>query len=303
LRGLTLGCQPPALRAARALTRARLLSAAAEGVAALGGVANGCKWTMMRHGKKIHRLGRPADQRKALLRALTTQILTHGAIKTTKQKAKAVRPWVDKMIVLAKEGGDAKRQQARVARARKPQRWRAPRPLRAPRPPRARRRPLFLLRRHAAACAPARRAARRRARAPPGASACGRAPLKPCALDSRAPRRAAPQAAAWLYDKSVVDSIFEEVPSRYAERRNDFTKMFPTLARRGDNAQMVRPARAPGGEPRAGWRADARLRAARAGCAGAGVSATAPGRRWSAGCAHAQAAARPPPCRPLICTY
>lgn len=25
---------------------------------------NGCKWTMMRHGKKIHRLGRPADQRK-----------------------------------------------------------------------------------------------------------------------------------------------------------------------------------------------------------------------------------------------
>jgi ribosomal protein L17 len=90
------------------------LRAASEGVAALGGVENGCKWTMMRHGKKIHRLGRPADQRKALLRALTTQILTHGAIKTTKQKAKAVRPWVDKMIVLAKEGGDSKRQQARA---------------------------------------------------------------------------------------------------------------------------------------------------------------------------------------------
>jgi large subunit ribosomal protein L17 len=66
---------------------------------------------MMRHGKKIHRLGRPADQRKALLRALTTAILTHGAIKTTKEKAKAVRPWVDKMILLAKEGGDAKRKQ------------------------------------------------------------------------------------------------------------------------------------------------------------------------------------------------
>jgi large subunit ribosomal protein L17 len=77
-------------------------------------VDNGCKWTMMRHGKKIHRLGRPADQRKALLRALTTQILTHGAIKTTKQKAKAVRPWVDKMIMLAKDGSDAKRQQVRA---------------------------------------------------------------------------------------------------------------------------------------------------------------------------------------------
>jgi len=65
----------------------------------------------MRHGKKIHRLGRPADQRKALLRALTTQILTHGAIKTTKQKAVAVRPWVDKMILLAKAGGEHKRKQ------------------------------------------------------------------------------------------------------------------------------------------------------------------------------------------------
>ena len=85
------------------------------------GVDNGCKWTMMRHGKKIHRLGRPADQRKALLRALTTQLLTHGAIKTTKQKARAVRPWVDKMIVLAKEGSDAKKKQVRNS-ARRPQR-------------------------------------------------------------------------------------------------------------------------------------------------------------------------------------
>jgi ribosomal protein L17 len=75
---------------------------------------------MMRHGKKIHRLGRPADQRKALLRALTTQLLTHGAIKTTKQKARAVRPWVDKMILLAKEGSDDKRKQARRGQAHKP---------------------------------------------------------------------------------------------------------------------------------------------------------------------------------------
>lgn len=67
---------------------------------------------MMRHGRKIHRLGRPADQRKALLRALTTQLLEHGAIKTTKVKARAVRPWVDKMILLAKDGGDDKRRQA-----------------------------------------------------------------------------------------------------------------------------------------------------------------------------------------------
>lgn len=83
-------------------------------MAALGGVSNGCKWTMMRHGRKIHRLGRPADQRKALLRALTTQLLTHGAIETTKTKAKAVRPWIDKMVNLAKDGSDAKKNQARL---------------------------------------------------------------------------------------------------------------------------------------------------------------------------------------------
>lgn len=38
----------------------------------------------MRHGNKKAKLGRPADQRKALLRALTTELLRHGKIKTTK---------------------------------------------------------------------------------------------------------------------------------------------------------------------------------------------------------------------------
>lgn len=38
----------------------------------------------MRHGRKVKRLGRPADQRKALMRALVTEVLRHGKIKTTK---------------------------------------------------------------------------------------------------------------------------------------------------------------------------------------------------------------------------
>ena len=49
---------------------------------------------------------------QALLRALTTEVLRHGAITTTKVKAKAVRPWVDKIILLAKAGGEDKRRQA-----------------------------------------------------------------------------------------------------------------------------------------------------------------------------------------------
>ena len=66
----------------------------------------------MRHGRRIHQLGKPADQRRALLRALTTELLRHGRIQTTKARAKAVRAEADKMITLAKDGSLAARRQA-----------------------------------------------------------------------------------------------------------------------------------------------------------------------------------------------
>eukprot|EP00897_Mesotaenium_endlicherianum_P000371 jgi/Mesen1/10334/ME000008S10111 len=75
-------------------------------------VDNGSKWFAMRHGKRVPRLGRPADQRKALLRALTTEILRHGRIKTTQARAKAMRKYVDHMITLAKGGSLHQRRQA-----------------------------------------------------------------------------------------------------------------------------------------------------------------------------------------------
>lgn len=66
----------------------------------------------MRHGRRIHQLGKPADQRKALLRSLTTELIRHGRIKTTKARAKAVRSEAEKMITLAKDGSLAARRQA-----------------------------------------------------------------------------------------------------------------------------------------------------------------------------------------------
>lgn len=39
---------------------------------------------MMRHRKKKTELGLPADQRKALIRSLVTEVLRHGRITTTK---------------------------------------------------------------------------------------------------------------------------------------------------------------------------------------------------------------------------
>jgi len=67
--------------------------------------------TMISHGKKVAKLGRPADQRKALLRALTTETIRHGRVKTTLTRARAVRPFVDKMISLAKDGSLHSRRQ------------------------------------------------------------------------------------------------------------------------------------------------------------------------------------------------
>jgi large subunit ribosomal protein L17 len=66
----------------------------------------------MRHRCRVPKLGKPADQRKALLRSLTTELIRHGRITTTKARAKAVRSMADKMITLAKDGSLASRRQA-----------------------------------------------------------------------------------------------------------------------------------------------------------------------------------------------
>lgn len=75
-------------------------------------INNGSKFYAMRHGKRVPKLNRPPDQRRALLRGLTTQLLKHGRIKTTRARASAMRKYVDKMITLAKDGSLHKRRQA-----------------------------------------------------------------------------------------------------------------------------------------------------------------------------------------------
>jgi large subunit ribosomal protein L17 len=66
----------------------------------------------MRHRNSIKKLSKPADQRRALLRSLTTELLRHGRITTTKVRAKVVQSEAEKMITLAKEGSLAARRQA-----------------------------------------------------------------------------------------------------------------------------------------------------------------------------------------------
>ncbi len=58
----------------------------------------------MRHQTKKHTLGKAQDQRKALLRSLATELFVHGEITTTLARAKALKPYAEKVISLAKKG-------------------------------------------------------------------------------------------------------------------------------------------------------------------------------------------------------
>jgi large subunit ribosomal protein L17 len=50
------------------------------------------------------KLGRPSDQRRAMLRNLVTSFLKYGKIETTEMRAKETRRIAEKMITLAKRG-------------------------------------------------------------------------------------------------------------------------------------------------------------------------------------------------------
>lgn len=68
----------------------------------------------MRHMCKKHTLSKAKDQREALLRSLATELFTHGEITVTMPRAKALRPYVEGIISLAKRGDlHARRQAAR----------------------------------------------------------------------------------------------------------------------------------------------------------------------------------------------
>ena len=58
------------------------------------------------------KLGRTSDQRRAMLRAMTTYLLENGQITTTVTRAKEVAPMAEKMITLAKQSNLAAYRQA-----------------------------------------------------------------------------------------------------------------------------------------------------------------------------------------------
>ena len=58
----------------------------------------------MRHRVSGKKLGRDIKERKALFKNLVISLISHGKIKTTKAKAKAIQGLVDKLVTKAKQG-------------------------------------------------------------------------------------------------------------------------------------------------------------------------------------------------------
>jgi large subunit ribosomal protein L17 len=69
----------------------------------------------MRHKLGQRKLGRTSSHRIALLRNMAAALIKHEQITTTLPKAKELRPYVEKLITLAKHGGLSNR---RLAHAR-----------------------------------------------------------------------------------------------------------------------------------------------------------------------------------------
>lgn len=66
----------------------------------------------MRHGNANRKLGRTTSHRLAMFRNMAASLIKHEQIKTTLPKAREIRPYVEKLITLAKHGGLSNRRLA-----------------------------------------------------------------------------------------------------------------------------------------------------------------------------------------------
>ena len=66
----------------------------------------------MRHGISQRKLSRKSGHRKALFRNMSAALIKHEQIMTTAPKAKELRPYIEKLVTLAKKGGLSNRRLA-----------------------------------------------------------------------------------------------------------------------------------------------------------------------------------------------
>lgn len=63
----------------------------------------------MRHSNKNKKFGRVKKQRNALMKSLARSLILHNKIQTTEAKAKALRPFMEKLITKSKNNSIATR--------------------------------------------------------------------------------------------------------------------------------------------------------------------------------------------------
>jgi large subunit ribosomal protein L17 len=63
----------------------------------------------MRHGNNKRKFGRKKSVRNALMSSLARNLIVRGKIKTTEEKAKELRPYVEKIVTLGKKNNVATR--------------------------------------------------------------------------------------------------------------------------------------------------------------------------------------------------
>ncbi len=77
----------------------------------------------MRHRKALRKLGLPSDQRRALLKGLTRSLLLNDRIITTETRAKEIRPIVEKLVTMARKGGESATVEMRLHTRRQVRRY------------------------------------------------------------------------------------------------------------------------------------------------------------------------------------
>jgi len=164
------------------------------------------------------KLGRPTDQRVAILKGLVTSLLANGRIETTEARAKEVKNITEKLIALAvKEADNFTSKQIKVSAAKVDSAGRK------------------ITKSVTAKSGKKYEVVEREEK------------TDMVQVDNPSRLHARRQVMRWVYriknkegkKTNVVDKLFNDIAPKYKERKGGYTRIYKIGTRRGDAAQMV----------------------------------------------------------------
>lgn len=165
------------------------------------------------------KLGRPTDQRKAMLRGLVTALLQHGSIVTTVTRAKEVQSIAEKLIAAAvKEADNFTTKQAKVSRVKVDSKGK----------------PITTV-------VKSKNGREYRVKEREVTTELVR-------VDNPSRLAARKRAIAWIYQPkdeegnniNVVNKLFDEIAVKYKGKNGGYTRIYKLDARRGDGSVMAK---------------------------------------------------------------